>query len=711
MGRIRRRRPTFSGASTLPVENGRLNRPLLNSDEEGSESDMHDHRSTQRRSATRNSTAFVERWLRRRSSEPDMVGIPVDPFSDDAVHDQDSDSLKSNPTTRRSSNDSSIDDVCMPMDSDSEIENKMSGRKRWPDIGVLEEFREKELESQASLEAAHLAQNGLSSMSVNEAESTGRLRPSQFVPWAASVTAGLPAKDMRFTYFRDDLPATVHSPTISGLLQDGQSFKDLFGDPKPVTRAGTPIFLNGSDNRTESPHAYGAPVSERISVRPHSQLNASAAAQGTVAGAQSVGINSSGPPIQPPGSTTGAPIAGIPSRPTSGSVSAQGVDEEREPFWLDILNPTEDEMRVVSKCFGVHPLTTEDIVLQETREKVEIFRNYYFVCFTSVDIDRSGGKRRRKNKRKDSKDDTVVRPNINQSSSGNSISSKTTRQSVSRDRQRLRPLAVYQIVFPTGIITVHYGATPHTVNVRRRIRLLHEYLNLTSDWISYALIDDITDGFGPLIALVDEDVSAIEDMIMQMHGSHSNAESESEEDEKYSSITSSGGSSSTGYREWRKKGDMLLMIGESRKLVMSILGLLGNKADVIKGFSKRVTEQWSGAPRMEIAMYLSDIQDHLVTMVQSLNHYEKLLARSHSNYLAQLNIDMTKANNDLNDVLGKISVLGTIVLPMNIITGLWGMNVLVPGQGVEDSLVWFFGIIAAMLVFAVVSYIVLIRFL
>jgi len=26
------------------------------------------------------------------------------------------------------------------------------------------------------------------------------------------------------------------------------------------------------------------------------------------------------------------------------------------------------------------------------------------------------------------------------------------------------------------------------------------------------------------------------------------------------------------------------------------------------------------------------------------------------------------------DVLGKLTVLGTIVLPMNIITGLWGMN-------------------------------------
>ena len=40
------------------------------------------------------------------------------------------------------------------------------------------------------------------------------------------------------------------------------------------------------------------------------------------------------------------------------------------------------------------------------------------------------------------------------------------------------------------------------------------------------------------------------------------------------------------------------------------------------------------------------------------------------------------------DVLGKLTVLGTIVLPMNIITGLWGMNCLVPGQDAEN-LNWF----------------------
>lgn len=72
-------------------------------------------------------------------------------------------------------------------------------------------------------------------------------------------------------------------------------------------------------------------------------------------------------------------------------------------------------------------------------------------------------------------------------------------------------------------------------------------------------------------------------------------------------------------------------------------------------------------------------------MTQNLNHYEKILSRSHSNYLAQISIEMTDANNQINDVLSKLTALGTVLIPMNLVTGLWGMNVHVPGQDITVS--------------------------
>ena len=67
-------------------------------------------------------------------------------------------------------------------------------------------------------------------------------------------------------------------------------------------------------------------------------------------------------------------------------------------------------------------------------------------------------------------------------------------------------------------------------------------------------------------------------------------------------------------------------------------------------------------------------------------------------------MEMAKANNDTNDTLSRLTVLGTILVPMNLVTGLWvplpllpplltfqGMNVLVPGQNEDHpNLTYFF---------------------
>lgn len=58
------------------------------------------------------------------------------------------------------------------------------------------------------------------------------------------------------------------------------------------------------------------------------------------------------------------------------------------------------------------------------------------------------------------------------------------------------------------------------------------------------------------------------------------------------------------------------------------------------------------------------------------------------------------------NVLGRLSVIGTIVLPMNIITGLWGMNVWVPGQQAEGDLQWFMWISAGLLFFGLACYMI-----
>ena len=148
--------------------------------------------------------------------------------------------------------------------------------------------------------------------------------------------------------------------------------------------------------------------------------------------------------------------------------------------------------------------------------------------------------------------------------------------------------------------------------------------------------------------------------------------------------------------------ELLKQIGTCRKMVMSLMRLLGGKADVIKGFAKRCNEQYSVTPRGEIGLYLGDIQDHVVTMMSNLGHFEKMLSRSHSNYLAQLSVDSIAQGNRANNVLSKITIIATILVPLNLICGLFGMNVTVPGQD-TGSLAWWFGILGVIAGFVVIS--------
>lgn len=146
----------------------------------------------------------------------------------------------------------------------------------------------------------------------------------------------------------------------------------------------------------------------------------------------------------------------------------------------------------------------------------------------------------------------------------------------------------------------------------------------------------------------------------------------------------------------------LRKIGMARKNVMGLMKLLGGKADVLKGFTKRCNANYRVTPRMDIGLYLGDIQDHVVTMMTNLAHFEKMLSRSHSNYLAQLSIENIEQGNNSNRVLSKITMLASILVPLNLVCGLFGMNVAVPWKN-SESLGPFFGILGFLVLFTLMA--------
>ncbi|CAI4216312.1 unnamed protein product [Parascedosporium putredinis] len=491
----------------------------------------------------------------------------------------------SNKSRRNTGLQSAEDDVCFPAPDLSEVAEEgeslysarsastpqFNPRRRrrgpWPDLSVLDSWSRYEKE-QETVRVKKITEPQL----IN-----GRLR-AVHKGWYLSEDDA----PYRFTYFNEELQSTIHSQSISGLVQEG-GFRELFvPDPR--------LLSDDEVRRSSEPGDAARPsVSRKLSALT-TQGNSDLLA-----------------------------------------TSRQGLDRER-PLSVEtsrrqqVSNSERRLQAQLQLATAQGPLVS----IPDGRgyhgaggtRKVELFRNYYFVNYRTFDQD------------------------IN-------------------SENYMEPVNMYTVVFREGIISFHFSPTPHAANVRRRIRQLKDYLMVSSDWISYAIIDDITDVFGPLIHNIEEEVDDIDECIMSSWGTA--AKKVEKDDEK----VSDDGSSIT---EVVNTADVLRRAGDCRKRVMSLYRLLGNKADVIKGFAKRCNEQWEVTPHSDIGLYLGDIQDHILTMTSNLSHYEMILARAHGNYLAQINLKMTERSEQTADSLNKLTVLGTIVLPMNIITGLWGMN-------------------------------------
>ena len=115
-------------------------------------------------------------------------------------------------------------------------------------------------------------------------------------------------------------------------------------------------------------------------------------------------------------------------------------------WWLNLDRPAEEDVRTVCEAFGIHPLTIEDIITQETREKVELFPTYYFASIHS----------------------------FSQAGEVNNI--------------KYTPFNMYIVVFRHGTISFSFRSNDHASHVQSRMTKAEGEMPLSSDWICYAMM-------------------------------------------------------------------------------------------------------------------------------------------------------------------------------------------------------------------------------
>lgn len=332
---------------------------------------------------------------------------------------------------------------------------------------------------------------------------------------------------------------------------------------------------------------------------------------------------------------------------------AAGEDGERdegllsgddEPFWLDVTAPNGEDLAKLAVQFGMHPLSIEDIQMKDSREKCEVFERYLFVCIKTCD-----------------------QKFLTSGSTGPRRASKDS----SYAGEMIEQATIYMLLFQNYIISIHHEPIPHIRRVVRRLYSLRTMWQMTGDWVLYSLFDDTVDEFLPQMHILQLEVDIIDELVL--------------------------------FLTHNEQSDMLVRIGRARKRVTHLLRLLKPKAEILKILTKRCAEYL----REHTLIYLRDVNDHVLTNLQNLEQYSETLNRSHSNYLAQISIELNEASNRMTVVMNKLTAAAALFLPFSLISGIWGMNVPVPGQpGVSgiQPLIPFFTMLSIMAVMMGVMY-------
>lgn len=367
---------------------------------------------------------------------------------------------------------------------------------------------------------------------------------------------------------------------------------------------------------------------------------------------------------------------------TTTTTSTQGsISHENIVCWVDIQNPTLDDMTNLQEIFDLHPLTVEDCCLKpnEAQEKWESFENYLFIVANGY---------------KTKETDITNLTNLNLIVFANLIISvhSTGMEAIERITDRINTLNkmekqserkksrwfsatnFHKMEFTNSSASFSNLATPlstsgtstTTTAIFRPSTSRATATSLGafgSNWILHALLDINVDLFMTAVERIETETQVLDDLVLILGESD--------------------------------QSDLLRRIGAGRKRIAVLYRVLSPKKAVFEALTTR--DLMLITP--EVKIYLRDALDHVNIMIEKLNFTKEMLLSAHSNYLAQVSIEVAQMSNKMNNMVNKLSSIATIVLPLTLISGIWGMNVPVPGQATglnQDDYSWFFGICATM---------------
>jgi len=116
--------------------------------------------------------------------------------------------------------------------------------------------------------------------------------------------------------------------------------------------------------------------------------------------------------------------------------------------------------------------------------------------------------------------------------------------------------------------------------------------------------------------------------------------------------------------------DSVREISILRRDIMAFRRILNPQAGIVRSLETRDYPFL----REDLDVYFGDIGDHLVKIIETLSEYKEVVEGLQSS-------SDSLFSHRTNEIMKMLTLLGTVILPLLVISGLYGMNVALPFQG------------------------------
>lgn len=181
------------------------------------------------------------------------------------------------------------------------------------------------------------------------------------------------------------------------------------------------------------------------------------------------------------------------------------------------------------------------------------------------------------------------------------------------------------------VVTVHRGSEPMLMEVTRRLERANipALTRHTPTFLLYLLLDTAMDGYFPLLERIQMEIDMLEDRILR---------------------------NPTQYTL-----DRLFML---RRALSDMWRIVMPQRDIMNTLMHR---NITCIDRSELEYYLRDVTDHLMWIVDMINHMRETVT-------TLLDFYMSSVSNRLNQFVNRLTILTLMIGAMTVISGFYGMN-------------------------------------